>query len=547
VVTPPDPSGTETPKNEEINEEITEAVLNKAKNLAIRVPWQDNGWTGHVCSNPQKNTACIRLKSIAENKDAEFECPLAARDFSGLSAEELKKIPCLKENSAFLSNREYTFFAEYPYSGYSGLTHIKPTSVDMHPHTLISRPFRWLRTEDTPAKSIITGYNSKREKEFKASHKNKRNDAIKKTWINEPLNQKAVIEYYYDGVSEQSLLVPYLKSVPFTDDGRRIVLGAGYVKKVHENQRYDSSDTSVRDMPILWDKVIEHDLVNNGFLIPYKELYDYWVKNNQPDIDEYLLFVDDDYRTEFSNGSEPVSYDALLSVLKRAKDVLLALFNDIPSIYLDFAAKAKWIDAQVGRLSRERGVFPGIGNLLLAFKMFIITVEDEEKNIALDLLKHISFDGSPESIKAWLDVIDHEPRLTGKQKEKAKLFTSEKLKLLYSLSRFTFSEEQFNAILNNGYDYSPDNPYLPFENSLDKKDELRIPLNKIDNGMFFDIETQKAIAGMVLLETDSKERLRAFIIRELDEQAQKNGHSLLPLSYLLELIKCVIARTLSDT
>jgi ATP-dependent exoDNAse (exonuclease V) alpha subunit len=478
----------------------------------------------------------LNAGSIAENKNTELECPLAERDFSALSAEELKKIPCLKENSAFLSNREYTFFAEYPYSSYSGLTHIKPTSVCTCPNTLISRPFRWLRTEDTPAKSIITGYNSRREEEFKASHKNSKGYPINKTWVNEPLNQKAIIEYYYDGVSEKSLLVPYLKNAPFTDDRRRIVLGAGCVKNVHENQHYDSSDQNIKDMPVLWDKVIEHDLANNGVLIPYKELYDYWVKNNQPNIDKYLLFVDDDYRIEFSNGSEPVSYDVLLSVLKRAKDILLALSNDIPSIHLDFAANAKWIEGQVGRLSNERGVFPGIDNLLLASKMFIITVEGEEKNIALDLLRHISFNGSPESIRALLNIIDHEPKLTGKQKEKAKLFISDKLKLLYDLSRFTFSEEQFYAILQGDYNYSPDNPYLLFENSLDKKDELRISLNKIDNGMFFDVETQKTIADLVLLETDSKERLRAFIIRELDEQAQKNGHSLLPLSYLLELI-----------
>jgi ATP-dependent exoDNAse (exonuclease V) alpha subunit len=523
------------------NGEKRRLIPNSAKNLAIRVPWQDNGWTGRVCTNPQKNTACIRLKSIAKNKNTEFECPLAGRDFSGLSAEELEKIPCLKENSAFLSDKEFTFLAEYPYSAYTGLTHIKPTAVCIRPNTLISRPYRWLRTEDTLAANIIIGFSKKREEEFKTSHKNNYNNPIKKTWINEPLNQRAVIEYYYDGVSEKSLLVPYLKNVPFTDDGRRIAIGAGYAKKVHENQHYISSDQNIKDVPVLWDKVLEHDIVNDGFLIPYKELYDYWVKNNHLDIDEYLLFVDDDYRIEFSNGSEPVSYDALLSILKKAKNILLAISNDIPSIILDFAANAKWIDTQISRLTRERGIFPGIGNLLLASGIFIIQVENEDKNIALDILKHISFDGSPESIAALMNEIDNEQRLTAKQKEKAKLLISDNLKTLYNLSRFTFSEDQFSAIqfnekLKDDYDYSPDNPYLLFENSLDKKDELKIPLNKIDNGMFFDIERQKTINDLVLLETDSKERLRAFIIRELDEQSQKNGHSLLPLAYLLELI-----------
>lgn len=516
--------------------EKEDAILSRAKNLAIRVPWQDSGWIGLVCSKPQKNISCLHLKSIAESRDVNFECPLAGKEMYKLSEEEIKKIPCLKENAAFLSDDEYTFYAEYPYSSYTELTHIIPTQVKIRPNTLISRPFRWLRTEDTPATNIITGYSMKREEEFKASHKSKKNHPIKRTWINEPLNQKAVIEYYYDSVSEKSLLVPYLKNVPFTDDSHRIVLGVGYVKKVHENQHYISSNKTITDMPVLWDKVIEHDILANGFFIPYKELYNYWVKNNQLDIDDYILFVDDDYRNEFSNGSEPVSYDALLSILEKAKKILLAISKDIPEIVFDYASNSKWIDAQIKRLTRERGIFPAIGNLFLASNNFIIPIKNEDKNIALDILKPVLFHGSKNSFELIKATIDSETRLTSKQKEKAKLFIANKAQLINNLSRFTLAEEQFRAILNGDYDYSLDNPYLLFENSLAKKDELKIPLNKIDNGMFFDTETQSTIPGLALLETDSKERLRAFIIRELDEQSQNNGHSLLPLDYLIELL-----------
>jgi ATP-dependent exoDNAse (exonuclease V) alpha subunit len=513
-----------------------ETIQSRAKNLALRVPWQDNGWIGLVCSKPQGNISCLHLRSIAENRDINFECPLAGKEIRKLSEKEIKKLPCLKENAAFLSDEEYTFYAEYPYSSYTGLTHILPTQVKIRPHTLISRPFRWLRSEDTPATNIITGYSTKREEEFKASHKNKQNYPIKKTWINEPINQKAVIDYYYNGVSEKSLLVPYLKNVPFTDDGRRIILGVGYAKKVHEDQHYISSDTAVADMPVLWDKVIEHDIHKNGFFVPYKELYDYWVKNNQPDIDDYILFVDDEYRNEFSNGSEPVSYDALLSIFEKAKKILLAISKDIPTIAFDYASNAKWIDAQTERLARERGIFPAIGDLLLASEKFIISVENEDKNIAMDILRPFIFDGRKNSFESIKNAIDADTRLTSKQKEKAKNFIAEKSPLINNLSRFTLSEEQFCAILNDRYDYSPDNPYLLFENSLAEKDELKIPLNKIDNGMFFNTEIQRTILDLPLLETDSRERLRAFIIRELDEQSQQNGHSLLPLEYLIELI-----------
>ena len=508
----------------------------KAKNLAIRVPWQDNGWAGFICSNPGKNTSCIRLKRIAEEKNTEFECLLAKKNICELSLDELKKIPCFIENSAFLSEKEFSFSAVYPFSTFSGLNHIKSTVVNVSPYTLMSRPYRWLRTKDTPAINIISGYNKKREEEFKASHKDKYNKPIKETWVNEPLNQKAVIEYYYDGVSEKSLLVPYLKNVPFTDDDRRIVLGVGYAKKVHENQNYDSNDKSIT--PIIWDKIIEHDLLDSGLLLPYKELYDYWVINNQPDIDNYILFADSDYRSEFSNGSEPVSYDALLSILNRAKEILLEISKNIPSIAIDYSGKTGWINIQIERLIKERGIFPAIGNLFLASDYFAINHENGEKNIALDILKAVSFDGTNASIELLKNIIENELQLTSKQKEKAKLFISDNLKLINNLSRFTLTEEQFRSILTNKIEYSPDNPYLLYENSFLMEDKLKISLNKIDNGMFFNVESQKTIDNLIILDTDSKERLRAFIIRELDEQSQNNnGHSLLSLNYLIELIQ----------
>jgi ATP-dependent exoDNAse (exonuclease V) alpha subunit len=523
-------------ENPDDDSNVKSVIVYKPKNLAIRVPWQDNGWTGLVCTNPSKNTSCIRLPRIASSKNTEFECPYANKKFSEINALDLENIPCLRENSAFLSKESYSFIAEHPNSTFTGLTHIQKTRVDIASSALISRPFRWLRTEDTPASQIITGYCTKSENEYKAKHKNSQNKPIKPTWINEPLNQKAVIEYYYDDVSEKSLVVPYLKNAPFTDDGRRIIIGVGFVKNVHDNQYYISSDAGITDIPLVWEKIIEHNLVNDGFLLPYKELYEYWLKKNQPDIDDYILFIDDDYRLEFSNGSELVSYDALLSILKNAKEILLNIARDISSITLDFDAESTWIDAQINRLIKERGIFPAIGTLLLATDKFKIKVKDEDKNIALNLLKEIQVDNTINSLKQFDAIIDKNESLTSKQKEKAKFYITENTKLLLNLSRFVLTEKQFRAILNNGYGDILANPYLLFENSLTKSDEYKIPLNKIDNGLFFDIETQRQVNDLILLDADSKERLRAFIIRELDEQSQKNGHTLLPLDYLIDLI-----------
>lgn len=513
--------------------------MQNSKNITVRVPWQDNGWKGTVCNNPQNNFSCKYLKGIAEKKNCDFECPLASKKFIELTEEEKEKIPCIKENAAFLSENTLSFMAEYPYSSYSDLGHIKPTKVDILPNSLISRPYRWLRTEDSPASSIIVDYSKNREEDYKARHKSSNNHSINKTWINEPQNQKAVLEYYYDGLNNNSLIVPYLKNVPFTEDSRRIVLGIGFVKSVHDTQVYNSSDATKKTMPSLWDKIIEHDIVNNGFVFPYKELYDYWQSNSQPNIDKYIIFADDDYRDQFSNGSELISYDALISILKQSKKCYKEISTDIPAIIFDYNKISNWIDTQIERLQNERGIYPGLGTLFLSSEKFTTKVDDENKNIALDIIKNISFDGTQDSVNKLNKAIDnYNGEFSTTQKAKVKKYIQEKLKIIKNLSRFICTEEQFKDILQNEETYGDyiNNPYLLFENSLQNKFDLQIPLTILDNGMFFNLKEQKNDNDLVIIEADSKERLRAFLIRELDEQAQNYGHTTLPVTRLIELI-----------
>lgn len=116
--------------------------MQNSKNITVRVPWHDNGWNGTVCKNPENNFSCKYLGNVAENKDSNFECPLASNKFTNLSEKEIAKIPCIKENAAFLSENLLSFIAEYPYSSYSGLGHIKPTQIDISPNSLITRPYR---------------------------------------------------------------------------------------------------------------------------------------------------------------------------------------------------------------------------------------------------------------------------------------------------------------------------------------------------------------------------------------------------------------------
>jgi hypothetical protein len=43
------------------------------RNLPRRVPWHDQAWNGHVCSDPLANSSCLALKTIAGRRRDQFE------------------------------------------------------------------------------------------------------------------------------------------------------------------------------------------------------------------------------------------------------------------------------------------------------------------------------------------------------------------------------------------------------------------------------------------------------------------------------------------
>ena len=42
--------------------------MGTVRNLSVRVPWHDQAWNGHVCSDPLANSSCLALKIIAERE-----------------------------------------------------------------------------------------------------------------------------------------------------------------------------------------------------------------------------------------------------------------------------------------------------------------------------------------------------------------------------------------------------------------------------------------------------------------------------------------------
>lgn len=54
---------------------------NVVQHLSVRVPWHDSGWNGAVCSDPARNTSCVLLNNIGENRNDKLEQSAAGLPF----------------------------------------------------------------------------------------------------------------------------------------------------------------------------------------------------------------------------------------------------------------------------------------------------------------------------------------------------------------------------------------------------------------------------------------------------------------------------------
>ena len=208
-----------------------------ARHISIRVPWKDNGYTGLVCDKPCYNTACMRLKNIAENKDDEFESAFAGKTIKGHE----KEIPCLSEGGCFMSQETFVKETEHPYKKNNPKTHghFLPTNLIYPPYSLPARPFGWTMVEkrdDFGKKIKIEELADRKGINFDPDIEPNLNWNGKRTnWVQDAENQRAIFKTFYKDVEiNKSLVITYAKQVPFVEDAKRIVTGIGFITSITE-------------------------------------------------------------------------------------------------------------------------------------------------------------------------------------------------------------------------------------------------------------------------------------------------------------------------
>ncbi|MBR9920305.1 MAG: AAA family ATPase [Bacteroidetes bacterium] len=523
------------------------------KHLSIRVPWHDLAWNGHICNNPKGNGACLILKNCALNRDDDKEMRHRGESIETLQEENFPT--CVRERGTFMAPFEFTRTLSHPYAKSSPDTHghLKPTKVHYRPYTTDSVPYAWMTKEGAKEKTKLYDLDFDMDREPTLGW----ND----NWVQEYSNQKALLDCFYEHIEpETSLVFFYAKQVPFVEESGRVLIGVGRVKSIKESGKYEGSNSKLSCA--YWEQMITHSIRPNpknldGFLLPYHEAIKYTEKDSDFDPAEIAVLAPADKRMEFSYVSEHVSNDTSIRVLMECVKKIERLEElSIGSRHQDMIT---WIHAEVHRLQKLRGDYPGMGAALCAlgiprghfvaaaiinsidekenpWKVFELAIDDPETHLPIELHTAI-----PDSVKRVYK--------TAYQLKENK----HRLQLLQLLSRFDISQEQAKLIFTEeeleklapelkGGDFL-DNPWLLYEATRHvlgggpKKLPPPINLATVDLGLYLPKSKDHLLPqGFVYNDPLDERRIRALTIQRL-ENAALQGHTLLSRKQLINQIR----------
>jgi hypothetical protein len=520
------------------------------QHLSIRVPWHDNGWNGTVCKHPELNQSCRALKTIAEDKNdkAEYDCVGQA-----FCVKNGYLPPCLREGVTFMSERAFdTLPIKHPYTYDSRYNHIAPTNYCINSYSFTAKPYAWTLHEN--AKNMVdnklryTRYNDSIE--VKVGSRN---------WVSNGTNQKRIFDYFYQNIkADKSMAIAYAKAIPFVESAGRVIIGIGMVASIENPREYSYNrplnETDMRSY--LWECQIGHSIRTareNGFVFPFDEIQKYLNDNPEQSPEELVVIAPDGYFSEFSYASEHLSHDALIltlnktiTVLQKYKQIDLACGKG-----KDWDYCIRWCQERLKTIWKERGLFPGLGNVLraaglgfghdIALAMRSKFRDDELWDRIPDMLTNIK-DYLPQNVS------EEDLRNIGKGTFNAQYKINKDFLKLLSRINLTYDQAKLCLIPDSGKPHYADflssikkldmiieirdNPYLLYEQTRLLEDKYRFGIGQIDVALFPDpvVEGEKIIE-----DADDARRLRAIAVSVLENAAQY-GNTLLTADEIVKQI-----------
>lgn len=510
-----------------------------AQCISIRVPWHDSQYNGCVCKNPARNTACRALKNIASEKNDEFELHLAGCPIAGHEDE----IPCVGEGGACMSPVAHTRTIEHPYVKWGNKDYEKyrPTELVYPPFSCPARPFGWTLKEryedDDFAESHCINFNRAKEP----------NLGFESAWVQGPENQKNIFDAFFnDVVPGESLCFLYAKKIPFTDDPRRVIIGIGTVEDVIPAKEYENEDDSFKTS-LTWETMICHSIRENrerGYIFPLQELAHHAQRNPDFNIDDCLVFADDEFFENFSYASEHVNDDATIAILLKAINALENIKKALPG-KANWDRCIQWTQDRLRDSQITRGVYPGLGAVLYAFGFetgFRINAELKQTTnnqwlILDEAIKTPSEYFSKSTVKG----------ITPTMQDAWQRLSSTRRAYLELLSRFCLTLEQARFYIYPSQRMTKrvwfneekvlENPYILYERTrhLLPESKLRISPSLVDRAVYphMDADTEPVFSiEDPFITGNDKRRVRAYTVSLLENHAQ-NGHTAYPADDLL--------------
>jgi exodeoxyribonuclease V alpha subunit len=307
-------------------------------NITIRLAWHNNGWNGHICDEPEKNTYCIGRHSYPGDYIKE------ARDLAWETDPKVKGHPCSSLTTAL------------PACGFSiNAFGSEKTKAKINPP-------KWFNKEAKPAvldipESTICIWN------YEGMYSD---DVLREVGTGQKYNYDTRLQNakdYFGNLKEgQSLLFYYANySNPFSEDNspKYVIAGLSRLKKVGKIQYYEGVSEEVKTKNaggFVWQMPITSTYPEEGFVIPYHKYMD------RPEVLERLLLIPINQRN-FKYATRSISDDDSLSLVEQFIEVVNYLI-EIRDDTQNWIERRKWLLSLFTELWKKRGAYPGLPEIL---------------------------------------------------------------------------------------------------------------------------------------------------------------------------------------
>jgi hypothetical protein len=437
--------------------------------ITVRISWHNNGWNGHICDDPEKNTYCVGRHSypgdlIKGERDLPWEI---RRDVKGKPCGDIVSLgapACGYSINAF-GNQQMKAVSNPPVWFRDGS---KPAYIDIQPSTVCIWNYEGMYGEDV---------------------KNMPGTGQKYDYATRLKNAK---EYFGQLEEGKSLLFYYANySNPFSEDDspKYVIVGISRLKKVGKIHYYDNvSEMNKKKYAggFVWQMPITSNYPEEGLKIPYDKYVD------NPEVLNRILFVPNNPRN-FKYATRPVAEDDALAIVERFIEIANYLIQ-IGDDTQNWEERIKWLLSLFTDLWKQRGAYPGLPEVLdhIGFNEAIAYYKDHTEKgndkTAYAALKDF-LTGESEQVPG-LSVAAS--RLKEVKRNWQLTETDEKELLLNVLPRFALTSKQIRNIIsperskNNlyaGLKEIIENPYVVSEQYIgDDIDDL-ISFNTMDHGI----------------------------------------------------------------